>query len=504
MGVAIPAGQLTLVGGRRVLVDPAGRVASIVDEAVLLDELDLVQRGGREVVIGRAGTSILRFEDPLGPGLRIAVVAAPNFGFKSVEVHGALLRFTYEHVVRRDLWLTSEGLKVDAPAAPPSSSVVPKPSAASGSPLLSWLSRETRSPLVAAVASGIRSGPERALVASGTQLFEVDLTTGLPIAMRDLGPGIEARTLVSVRGQPGVLALVGEGNPEGASRSRSSGSVQILRTPNTSAWAVGDLTVEELPKPAGSAMGPWLSSSGGVLWFGPCQSNDEVPRLLAEGGWPPDVLMSLLPVCVRQPDGALKSRLAPRFVQPGHLVPSVDGGAAMLGGTRDPQGRRSSALTRVDAEGRLSTVEIDQGEVALLGSLDEVRAGVFVGFVQWWPERTSETDGKRPEEHRGFLRIEGARATVTPFEKRRRAAETMTALRSGRAVYTAGDAYRVSGDAGLTWTSLPRPPAAWEARLEVGELGLVEGGLVRLGWSAELDGGMPAPPPAPPPVTVVP
>jgi hypothetical protein len=490
MGVAIPAGQLTLVGGRRVLVDPAGRVASIVDEAVLLDELDLVQRGGREVVIGRAGTSILRFEDPVGPGLRIAVVAAPNFGFKSVEVHGALLRFTYEHVVRRDLWLTSEGLKVDAPAAPPSSSVVPKPSAASGSPLLSWLSRETRSPLVAAVASGIRSGPERALVASGPQLFEVDLTTGIPIAMRDLGPGIEAGTLVSVRGQPGVLALVGED--------------AVLRAPITGAWALSDLTVEELPKPQGNAIGPWLSSSGGVLWFGPCQSNDELPSLLAEGGWPSEAVMSLLPVCVRQPDGSLKSRLVPRFVQPGHLVPSVDGGAAMFGGKRDPQGRWSSTLTRVDAEGRPSRVEIDQGEVELLGSLDEVRAGVFAGFVQWWPERTSETDGKRPEEHRGFLRIEGARATVTPFEKRRRAAETMTALRSGRAVYTAGDAYRVSGDAGLTWTSLPRPPAAWEARLEVGELGLVEGGLVRLGWSAELDGGMPAPPPAPPPVTVVP
>lgn len=81
LGPRLPAGQVALVGGQRVLVAPDGTAKAQREGPHGLEALALVPvAGGGAVLVGHGAEGLHRFDDPLGPGTRIARGSLTSFG----------------------------------------------------------------------------------------------------------------------------------------------------------------------------------------------------------------------------------------------------------------------------------------------------------------------------------------------------------------------------------------------------------------------------------------
>lgn len=470
LGVAVPEGQLTLVAGRRVLVGKKGEVLSVAAEVSPLTRLALVRDGAKLTIVGLAGNELWRFADVKGPGQRIGILSTPVRDIKGLDGHAGRIRIRQDRWSGPpEVWLNLEGQRVEPPSEP-----LPEPAAkpaAGESPVLRWVDDDARSPLVAAISGGVRVSPERALVTSGADLFEIDLKTGLPVAVRSLGIEVKTSLLTRIHASDSLdLAYV----------SAPSAPLLAVRWPATFT-SLSEVEVEDLGRPSGDEGAPVVSSSGGVLWWFACTKGEMPPRALV-------LRMQAYGVCVRQPDGSFKSVFTGAMQNANApATPTSDGGLVLLAPHEKVADRRTFALFRYDSESTPSVIARLPNETIVKTVLDELRPGEFVEFA-----RVFKPVGEfRPDEETEFLRVTDGNVSWSPFGKE--TTPRSVAYRGGYAAITDSSDYRVSTNGGATWRRLPRP--AVRHRLEdplwVGELGLAEGGFVRLGWADAIDGKVP-------------
>ena len=286
LGESIPEGQLTLVAGRRVLVGRDGAVASVAKEVAPLDLLCLAREGGANVIIGASNNQVWRFKGPAAPGQRIAVLGVSDREPLGLECRGAHLRAPTATRGRTELWLNLDGARVDTPNETTAEART-KPNIGD-SPVLRWLASapsfgSRRSALLTAISDGLRVGPERALIVSGSDLFEIDLQTGLPVAVREMEGGASGASLVRVPG--GGSDTRAFMTADGWGRDSDGGSPSPLYSVHIPQpfTGLGGVKVEHLGVPTGDHGGaPIISTSGGVLWRWACSKDDLPPKTLRQ------------------------------------------------------------------------------------------------------------------------------------------------------------------------------------------------------------------------------
>ena len=277
LGVSLPEGQLTLVAGRRVLIDKQGKVVSVAEEEAPLTALALVKDAGKAVIVGLAGNEVWRFNHAKGSGVLIATLSAPSSDISRVSADGKLIRVQKRGIGPSEVWLNLEGERVEAPQAAPTPEPENKPDLGD-SPVLRWVSQAWQAPLIAAVADGLRIGPERALVVSGPDLFEIDLKTGLPVAVRALGGDSSASRLTRLqrRGDQ-EFAFASHAQRSGYWISPSTPtSLMELRWPSVFS-GLAEIKLQSVEQPAAAKSPPVISSSGAVLWHLPCAKGEMPP-----------------------------------------------------------------------------------------------------------------------------------------------------------------------------------------------------------------------------------
>ena len=224
-----------------------------------------------------------------------------------------------------------------------------------------------------------------------------------------------------------------------------------------------------------------ISSSGAVLWYFPCVNGDMPPAAAV-------ARMQLYGMCVRQPDGSLKSVFAHTAQTSSDTlaIPISGGGLAMLAGYERVGDRTIYVLFGFDAESTPSVIARLPEETSSRTGLDELRPGQLAGFI-----RVRKETGARPIDELEFVRVANGKVSSTAFGATKPSTEV--AYNAGYAAVSTDDKYRISTDGGLSWRSLPRPSIHGRSMddLVVGELGLADDGFVRLGWAESLEGKLP-------------
>lgn len=477
-GVVLAEGTLALVAGRRVLVDPAGKVVFVGAEAAPLTALALVRDGSSVTVVGLAGNQVWRFDDVRGPGRRIAVLAEQPNDLRRLAGGTKLLRIEQGHGLP-EVWLDLDGKRVSPPTEP-----LPEPTPkvpAGESPVLRWVDGERTSPLIAAVVGGVRVGPNRALVASGADLFEVDLDTGLPVAVKALGIEGHATRLTRVRsGNGGRLAYFSTHEPRGKSAQPPAGALFAVSWPSSFS-GLSEVVVEDLGRPSGAAHAASVSSSGGVVWWHSCTEGEVPPRDKVARG-------QFYSFCVRQPDGSFKTVLTSGAPSGGDILPTPtsDGGLVYIAPVGQTEGRASLAVLRFDSESNPSIVAQLPHEVAMRRGLEALGSNAFTGFISVFKAKGDI----RATEETEFLRVVDGKVSTTPFGVQR--SRTWASDGAHAAIAQEGQ-YRVTTNGGATWRGIERPSLRrkFDTPLVVGELGLAEDGHVRLGWAEAIEGKLP-------------
>jgi hypothetical protein len=330
------------------------------------------------------------------------------------------------------------------------------------------LGREYRAPLVAAVEDGVRLSDTRALVASGADLFEIDLTSGLPVSLRALPEGFSARTLFRVSaGETGLFALVSAGpkNPWSESGEKESATSLLALSASRRNVPLAELQIDSVPRPVGASGAPIVSATGGVLWLGPCEDRASPPRdALASG--------QFYPVCVRSRSGTIRTIFLVDFPKL-QVTPTAEGHVVLLSGARAPQ-----VLLRFDTESQMSVIDELPTLVAGRSPLDEIQPGVVGQFVRVFGRDASV----RAPPERAFLRVAGGNATLTPIPP---GPEGAMVAQQRHALLSLREELRVSEDGGATWRTVPPPPPSPRrsagSTLAIGEVGCTRGGWVRIG-----------------------
>jgi hypothetical protein len=521
-GVAVPGGQVALVGGRRVWV-ASGRTELLDPTPVPLTQLLVVPKGSSSALVGGTEGGIYVFDDPRGPGRKVAEFPS----IYRLDAVPGLLRVGVSS--ERSVWLGLDGaLQANGPALPrlplePSSIAFAdasrgvahfptvgnayttdggatwRPIARYGlpsadarglqmggelldvdsgelselelptDPLLRWLTQTQTNPLDAAVTNGLRLDNGNALIAGGDQLLEVDLATGLPTRATSL------RDALGDDLPQGVWAVV---------RGPKAGTAFLVPAPNSYlpvlevAFGSGAPTARLLGSQLVDGASVRTSASGGLAFDGVCEAESEM-----EG--PPD----RFPLCVRQPSGKLTTVWS--TVSTEWAAPTAAGGLVALG-PNDEEGSVGQMVFRtIDARGNVVRTDSLRAEPQTeFGNdlrLDEVAPGEVLTAGRWIDQGGGLIDRVVVRLRKGT--VSSAKIPAGEFDP--------VAIGGGRVVVWTDEKMRVSADAGATWDESSAPSG--DPSLRVTEVGAVSAGWARVGW-----GPAPAPPPpaAPPEPTV--
>jgi len=484
-GVRASGGRLVLLGGERVLVAPDGKLTrEHARSPVPLAGLGAVPTNDGAVIVGWGNTTLVRFDDPLGEGKRIAtmshaivgVASAPGAiavrttadtvwmdlqgrpaqaprlpllassvafedmqrGIANVELAGV--------VVTRDGGLTwrnaavepttdldaRDGLRAGSSRVDPETGAASAYDVASEPDLVRWLRAVRQSPLEVAIAGGVAHGNGKAVAIAAGRLVEIDLESGnVGLASAPLVTTDRLETWLPLRLAPAKVAFV---SPFVGGMPVRTAEIDLAKTP----LALG-----------GAGMGPQgaigRSASGGLSFQAPCK--------------PEDAKAGAVSFCVRQPDGSFRTiGVEPGFAQV--TAPSASGGLVGVN-----EGKREMARISRDGKVTKSAFEAPAGPIVAFDEVDDKTVHVIV---------------RREDDHMS-MRFEGgtmAGAKNLPANLFRYSA--------GYGFFEQDGVFRVTSDAGGTWTDVTLPlDTSMESasELAVGEVGLRIGRWMRIGWN---------------------
>jgi hypothetical protein len=524
-GVRTPKGTLVLLGGKRALVADDGTITAVKADDEPIDALEVVPvPGGSPVVIGTSLAAVYRFDDPVGPGKRIASLSRVIMGVHTYPGRIGLRTTT------GTLWLDVDGKSASAPplalqatklsfaddkrgiaAFPAAGNAVTNdggatwtlldraPSsdldgrdgvlrlgeqevdAATGklSPrterreptLVRWLRKVGLSPLEVAVKHGLELAPGRALAGGHDVLLEVDLATGLPVAEHSLAAHLPKDTTVHTWG----LARTPREGRKVAYLMPLSYDVSQDAPPVLEVNLSGPKpAVRKLRDRKAAFDGPFASSTGGLGWMGPCESEDESSDPNEMG----------TPHCVRQPDGSFRTIWA-TIESPGA---TEEGGLVGLAMSESEDSPNAYTLELVDKAGQKKNLGLLRGTVGSYGfmpdgRIDEAGPGEYAQTVT-----LPIGDG---EPVVSMLRFAQGAEEASTLEARY---TDTRAYSLGRVAVATEGGLKLSTDAGKTWSTVPMPkPLAPDFReeLAVSEVGVAYGPFFRVGWGLRTEGEVP-------------
>lgn len=523
-GVQTPKGRLVLLGGKRALVGDDGKVTAVKADDEPIDALDLVPvPGASPVVIGSSNTAIYRFDDPVGPGRRIAALprvimgvhtypgriglrtsagtlwidvegkaaSAPPLGLQptklaflddkrgigvfpaagnAVTQDGGVTWTLVDRTPTPDFDARDGYLRVMEQSVDPATGKAgPKPQKNELS-LVRWLRHVGLSPLEAAVRGGLELEGGKALVAGHDMLLEVDLATGLPVAEQSLREHLPSTSSV----QTWTLARTPREGKKLAYLLPVQYDMSEAQPPVLEVSLAGPKPVVRKLRHRDVAFdAPVASTSGGLMWPGPCGADDESSN--------PDEMG--MPHCVRQPDGSFRSVWS-TLENPG---PTEDGGLVGLD-SRESADQSGYELVHVDRLGSrkdLGPLKSVGGWGLLLdGRVDELAPGEYA-------QTTMIPSGPEGEPKVAMFRFASGADETQTLES---SVTDTRAYALGRVAVATEGGLKLSTDGGKTWSTvtMPKPLAPdFREELAVSEVGLAYGPFFRLGWGLRTEGEPP-------------